>query len=202
MRDSHSIRKFAACILAGLILLAGATLPAQSRIVKTFRVQVASSTRRSDAETIRQRAVNASSLPVFLDEVQGTFKVTVGDFSNYRQALPDKDRLLAKGFNGSFIVEVLSEVSDEESTVYKIQVGNFRGLVNARQLQDQLVSRGVKAVSIDRQDDFLKVRVGHYKDYASAAKDAQILQKSGYPDAWVTKAPASEALVERRSSRW
>lgn len=194
----HSIRKSAASILTGMILLLEVALPAQSRIVKTFRVQVASLSRQSDAESIRQRAVNASTLPVFLDEVQGTYKVTAGDFANYQQALPNKDQLLAKGFEGAFIVEVLSEISDEESTVYKIQVGNFRALANARQLQDQLISRGVKTVSIDRQDDFLKVRVGQYKDYASAAKDAQILQKSGYPDAWVTQVPASEALVERR----
>jgi len=185
-------------MLAGLILLLEAALPAQGRIVKTFRIQVANMNRRADAETVRQRAVNASTLPVFLDEVQGAFKVTVGDFPDYQQASPNKDQLLTKGFEGAFIVEVLSEVSDEESTVYKIQVGNFRGLVNARQLQDQLISRGVKNVSIDRQDDFLKVRVGQYKDYASAAKDAQILQKSGYPDAWVTQAPASTALIERR----
>jgi len=194
----HTFRNSAACILTGLVLFFHTSLPAQSRIVKTFRIQVANMNRRADAETIRQRAVNASSLPVFLDEVQGAFKVTVGDFPDYQQALPNKDQLLAKGFEGAFIVEVLSEVSDEGSTVYKIQVGNFRGLANARQLQDQLASRGVKAVSIDRQDDFLKVRVGQYKDYASAAKDAQILQQSGYPDAWVTQASASAALIERR----
>ena len=192
----HGLFSQMVLVLLCLHLLVAA--PAMGKIVKTFRLQLGNLSRPDSAETLRQKAVENTSLPVFVDELKGLYKVTAGEFATYQEAAAYKDQIYKQGFNGAFVVEVMAEVSDKPANVYKIQVGNFASMVNAQQLQNELRNRGVQAVTIDRVDNYLKVRVGEYPDYNSALQDAKILQQSGYPDAWVAKGSASDSTIRRR----
>ena len=120
-----------------LLLLALGGMPAQAKIIKTYRLQIGNVNDAQNAEALRQRAVKRVPIPVFVEELHGQYKVTAGEFSTYREAAAYKDRLYGEGFEGAFVVEVLTSVSDQPTgpAIYKVQVGNFASLVNARQLQ-------------------------------------------------------------------
>jgi len=180
------------------LALAVAASPAEAKIVKTYRLQIGSLNDSAAAEALRRRAVEKTPLPVFVEEIQGLYKVTAGDFSTYQDATAYKDRLYGEGFEGAFVVEVLSSVADSAKRVYKVQVGNFGSLVNARQLQSELRQRQVTDVTIDRVGGFYKVRVGHYPSSREAATDLRILQNAGYPDAWIAEAGDEKALLRRQ----
>jgi len=184
--------------LLGLLLALGTT-PTEARIIKTYRLQVGSLNEAQAAEALRRQVIPRVPIPVFVDELQGVYKVTAGDFPTYQEAVAYKDRLYGEGLEGAFVVEVLSSVSDQPTgpVIYQVQVGNFGSLVNARQLQEELQRRGVQAVDIERMESFYKVRVGQYQNRSDALKAQEILREAGYPDAWVAESRASETRVGR-----
>ncbi len=191
------LARYAAIVLVAIGLGA---LPGEAKIIKTYRLQIGSVEDLQAAEALRQQAIARVPIPIFVAQLHGQYKVTAGDFATYQEAAAYKDRLYGEGFEGAFVVEVLASVSDQPAgpAIYKVQVGNFASLVNARQLQEELQARGVSVVSIERIEGFYKVRVGQYRAHQEALQALNVLREAGYPDAWVSESLASETLVERR----
>lgn len=82
------------------------------------------------------------------------------------------------------ILGTLNEQEDEEETLYRVQVGQFRVKQNADRLLYELTDKGYPAFII-QEDGFYKVQVGAYRMLGNAIKMEQQLRRAGY-DTWIT----------------
>jgi len=99
---------------------------------------------------------------------------------------------------GSSSVESASP-PELEKMGYSIQVGAFEQLDNAVRLERQLEKRGVDAYYFRHESGLYKVRFGNHRDYRSARREAEKLQRLDVIDSFFIVIPESYAAARSTS---
>ncbi|MGN0298433.1 MAG: N-acetylmuramoyl-L-alanine amidase [Lachnospiraceae bacterium] len=82
------------------------------------------------------------------------------------------------------VMETIKNESDDEDTLYRVQVGAYRNRALANQLLNQLTSEGYPAFLI-YEDGWYRVQVGAFQYLDNAVKMEQRLRRDGY-STWIT----------------
>ncbi len=70
-----------------------------------YRVQIGAFTYEEGANRMKMRAESELNQKVYVDFIEGMYKVRVGDFLTREDAEAYRDKLIGMGYNGAFLVE-------------------------------------------------------------------------------------------------
>lgn len=70
-----------------------------------YRVQIGAFTYEEGANKVKMRAESELNQKVYVDFIEGMYKVRVGDFLTREDAEAYRDKLISMGYNGAFLVE-------------------------------------------------------------------------------------------------
>jgi len=154
-----------------------------------YRVQIIASKSYDSAYNEKKKAESLNIGAVYLEELDGYWKVRVGDYMSRDEAAKGRNFLSSVGWKDAWIVN-LNENPPKPSrivkgTSFQIQITATNDRSEAEEFKKSLEILGYKEPQIIREDGIFKVRVGNFTDRTLAEKELKKLRELGFDDSWI-----------------
>ena len=162
-----------------------------------FKVQILALERYENAVIEKIRLQEFTEKTIFLVNERNLWKLQIGDFSMRSEAEAEKNTLKSLGWTDAFLIryrisvnpDVPQNEEDSANTAiyYTVQLIATTNKTEAENMQINRNILNISDVTLIKEGDFWKIRVGSFEDINEATILRNRMREMGFDDSWITK---------------
>ncbi|RKY86958.1 hypothetical protein DRQ09_05255 [candidate division KSB1 bacterium] len=154
-----------------------------------YRIQIFASSSFEIASKEKEKAEGLDVGNVYIENIDGLWKVRVGDFFNREEAQKVRNFLSGLGWKGAWVVDLKNEGRSKQpkiiKKIYQIQILASNDKSEAEELQKNLKILGFKESYLVVENGIWKVRIGRFTNKTEAERELKKIRELGFEDSWI-----------------
>jgi len=165
--------------------------PPTSEVKKpaNYRIQILATKSYQTALEEKEKAQKLNAGNVYIEEIDGYWKVRIGDYSDRTEAMRGKNFISSIGWKDAWIVDLTNKEPKTElevqGKVFQIQMLASNDRTEAEEFRKNLKILGIDPSYLVQENGVWKVRTGNFTNRIKAEQEMKRLREMGFEDSWI-----------------